>query len=148
MIHLTVEFAVKVAELKTAELKNIIKRIFSDHQIKNADTNIIFVDENFIIDLNQRFFRKEYATDVISFPLSEPHDSNLVGEVYVCVDVAKNQAQDYQVTLKNELLRLSIHGVLHLLDYDDLEESAKQVMTEKEDYYLALFFEQKNSVPT
>jgi rRNA maturation RNase YbeY len=141
MIRTTIEFAVKVPEIKTSELKKIIKFILSDHDVSNTDINIIFVDEHFIIDLNRRFFYKEYATDVISFQLSDSMESSLEGEVYICVDVARQQAIDYQVNLKNEVLRLTIHGILHLLNYDDLVGEAKKVMSEKEDYYLAIFFE-------
>ncbi len=144
MIRTTIVFDVKVSEIKSSDLKKIIKLILLDHDVKNTDINIIFVDENFIIDLNQRFFYKDNATDVISFPLNDPEEPCLEGEVYVCVDVAKNQAGDYQVSLQNELLRLTIHGILHLLEYDDLTEEAKAVMSEKEDYYLAIFFEKIN----
>lgn len=144
MIRTTIEFEVNVPELKTSELKKLVQYILSDHAVQNTDINIIFVDENFIIDLNQRFFYKKYATDVISFPLSEPHDSRLEGEVYVCVDVAREQAIEYRVSLKNELLRLTIHGILHLLHYDDLVEDAKKDMSEKEDYYLEIFFKKMN----
>ncbi|MBN2089163.1 rRNA maturation RNase YbeY [candidate division KSB1 bacterium] len=144
MIRTTIVFDAKVPELTSTDLKKIIKLILSEHDVTSTDINIIFVDENFIIDLNKRFFYKDYATDVISFPLSDPEESSLEGEVYVCVDVARNQAADYQVSLKNELLRLTIHGVLHLLNYDDLIEDAKKVMSEKEDYYLAKFFDKIN----
>jgi rRNA maturation RNase YbeY len=73
--------------------------------------------------LNKQYLQHDYATDVITFPLDE---QPLYGEIYVSLETARRQANEYGVTVVNELCRLAVHGALHLLGYDDatLEDRA------------------------
>ncbi|MCI0515767.1 rRNA maturation RNase YbeY [candidate division KSB1 bacterium] len=123
--------------LKSKDIKNVISHILMELKIKNCEINIIFVDSQYIQDLNQQYFEKATPTDVISFSLTETPEPYLEGEVYVCVEMAQKQAEEYQISLENELFRLVIHGVLHLSGYDDQSPVQKEQMTAKEDEYLA-----------
>ncbi|MFN3269689.1 MAG: rRNA maturation RNase YbeY, partial [Candidatus Kapaibacteriota bacterium] len=76
----------------------------------------------------------DYITDVISFNLSEGKD--LLGEVYICLQQAERQATEYNVSLENELLRLAIHGVLHILGFEDDTFDKKSEMHKLEDMFL------------
>ena len=101
--------------------------------------NIVFVDDSFITNLNRDYIHKNSTTDVISFVLEEDSEKkNLEGEVYVNPEQAKRQAQEYDVSWQNELFRVIIHGVLHLVGYDDQNSLDKKDMTKKENYYLIL----------
>ncbi len=100
------------------------------------DIYIILVNHEKIIQLNKRFFKKNYPTDVISFNLDANHSDFLSGEIYIDVDQAAAQARDLGITLRNELLRLTAHGILHLLGYTDENEQNRKFMTELENQSL------------
>ena len=101
--------------------------------------SIVLIDNERIQELNSRFFNRDRPTDVIAFPLDDEED-NVWGEIYVSEDQAKAQASLYNVTLLEELCRLVIHGILHLVGYDDGDECSRGKMTEREDDYLRRFF--------
>jgi rRNA maturation RNase YbeY len=100
--------------------------------------SLIFVNTNYIVELNRQFLNHDYSTDVLSFPLNESV-SPLIGEIYVNLDKVEEQAEDYEVTFDNELQRIVIHGLLHLCGYRDDDESSKRRMTALEDSYLNLY---------
>jgi len=100
---------------------------------KGWDVRIILVPEREIIALNRRFFQRAYSTDVISFNLTAADAPLLEGEVYICLETAERQAQEYGVTLGNELQRLTAHGLYHLLGYEDGDAAQKEIMTALED---------------
>lgn len=118
--------------------KSIVKKIESvlvHFKIKKAEINVIFVDDDEIHRINKEFLNHDYPTDVITFPFE---DSDLEGEIYISVDTADLQAKEYKVTLTNELMRLAIHGTLHLIGYEDNTKEKKAEMSELEDKFLAL----------
>jgi probable rRNA maturation factor len=99
----------------------------------------VLVNDSEIQSLNTRFLGKEHPTDVIAFPLDDDEDE-IWGEIYISVDRAREQAIDYSVIFQVELARLIIHGILHLLGYNDLTKSDQKTMKEKEDHYISQFF--------
>lgn len=112
-------------------MKAIVQWILSsENQSANWTINIVFVDNDYIAGLNNKFLGKNSATDVLSFNLSDPDEA--LGEVYVSIEQAKTQAVEYKVSFQNEVLRLVAHGVYHLLGYDDQTEPERQIMTAKE----------------
>jgi len=120
-------------------IRRIAELILLNEKITEALVNIVFVDDEFIINLNKEFLHKETTTDVISFTLEKNSEKGfLEGEVYANLEQVRRQAQDYDVSWQNELLRIVIHGVLHLTGYDDQSVEEKKQMTEKEDFYLSL----------
>jgi rRNA maturation RNase YbeY len=88
--------------------------------------------------MNRRFLGHAYATDVISFPLGE--GDAVEGELYVNLDRARVQARHYGVTRTHELVRLVVHGTLHLTGYDDRLPEDRRRMRQREDFYLARLF--------
>lgn len=138
--NVSVFFENQKSVLAESEIIRLVSKILTENQVKASEISIIFVNNDFITRLNSKFFDKSRPTDVISFPLSEPAASVLEGEVYIATEVAQTQATDYGVSLQNELFRLVIHGVLHLLGYDDLTVPEKSKMTEQEDFYLHYIF--------
>jgi probable rRNA maturation factor len=97
---------------------------------------IVFTHNRFIRKINREFLGHNYTTDVIAFPLGE--DGGVEGEIYINLDAAKRQAREYHVAYTHESSRLLIHGVLHLLGYDDTTVRKKKLMHEREDMYLEL----------
>jgi len=117
----------------------IIEKVLLNNKKSGAEVNIIYLDDDEIQELNKQYLNHDYTTDVIAFNLDEVQgDEQLEGEVYIGVDVAKRQATEYGVALKNELLRLAVHGTLHLLGYEDDTPAKKNIMHKLENKFLLL----------
>lgn len=98
------------------------------------ELSVVLTDNAFIRGLNGRFLGKDRPTDVIAFPLGE--EGGAWGEVYVSVERTGEQAAEYGVSPEQELARCVIHGVLHLLGYDDGTKRDRDKMRRKEEEYL------------
>ncbi len=110
-----------------------LEKILKDANYKDPRINIIFTTDAVMRDLNYRYLNNDYETDVISFCLEE---DPLEGEVYISVGTALKNSLEYNTTCTQELTRYAIHGVLHLIGYNDKTKKEKEIMTEKEDMYL------------
>ncbi len=118
------------------ETIRIVRNVLKGEKCPDADISVIFNNDRQMMNLNSLFLHRKNTTDVISFSLDEGRRAGVVGEVYVNIDQAQRQAKSYDVSLSNELARLTIHGVLHLLNYDDKTRAQKTEMTRLEDRYL------------
>jgi probable rRNA maturation factor len=99
--------------------------------------NLVFTTDRCIRALNKQFRHYDRPTDVLSFSLDEPADTEeTFGEIYVSVPTAKRQAGQYGITLTDELLRLACHGMLHLFGYDHVKAADAKEMGDREDYFL------------
>lgn len=101
-----------------------------------GELSVVLTDNAFIRGLNGRFLGKDRPTDVIAFSLGE--EGGVWGEVYVSVERTREQAEEYGVLPEQELARCVIHGVLHLLGYDDGTERDRVRMRRKEEEYLKI----------
>ena len=110
-----------------------VERAVKAHKVKHARIDIILLTDRRIRTLNKQYLQHDYATDVLTFPLDE---QPLYGEIYVSLETARRQANEYGVTVVNELARLAVHGALHLLGYDDADPADRQVMHELENTYI------------
>ena len=99
--------------------------------------DFIFCSDIFLLGINKKFLKHDYFTDVITFSNSE--GINLSGEIYISLDRVKENSESYQVSFDEELNRILIHGILHLMNYDDSTRSLKMRMTIKENYFLKKF---------
>lgn len=98
---------------------------------------IILADRDTVLELNRTYLQHDYPTDVLSF-LIEPDDgaSPLQGEVYIDLDTALERHEEFSASFEDEALRYVIHGVLHLLGYEDDTEAARRRMHDLENRYL------------
>ncbi len=101
------------------------------------EISFIFTSDNFLINLNTEYLSHDTFTDIITFQYNEEGDK-LHSDVFVSIERVKDNAKLFNQSILNELHRMLIHGVLHLLGYDDKNKTSKQLMTTKEDYYLSL----------
>ncbi len=114
-----------------------VETVIEQENYKNRySISVIVVDNAFIINLNKRYFAKTSVTDVISFNYEEEF---LEGEIYISYEQASRQANEYGCELLAELLRLTIHGTLHLLNYEDYSPADRQRMSQLEDKYLHFY---------
>jgi len=110
---------------------------------RNIDNvNYIFVSDEIILEMNDNYLKHNYCTDIISFDNSSSF-SNISGEMYISIDTVKENAKYYNVDFYDELLRVMIHGLLHLCGYNDDTEAEIIKMREKEGKYISYFFEIK-----
>ncbi|SFE53093.1 rRNA maturation RNase YbeY [Sunxiuqinia elliptica] len=116
---------------KTIEwIKNSIRK-----EGKNtSEISFIFCSDDYLLDINRQYLDHDYYTDIITFDYVEGDDVS--GDVFISIDRVRENAETFQVGFQNELNRIIIHGVLHLLGYKDKEADEKKIMTGKEDYYL------------
>ncbi len=103
---------------------------------RRADIRLIFTTDARMRTLNARWLGHRSTTDVLSFPFEDRPAEVLEGEIYINLDQARRQAARERVSDGNEIARLVIHGVLHLVGYDDATPALKKVMSGKEDEYL------------
>jgi len=96
----------------------------------------IFCSDEYLLKINQKHLHHNYYTDVITFDYSE---SNFIsGDVFISIERVTENANSTGSSLSNELHRVMVHGLLHLLGYDDKTLSDKAEMTSQEDFYLSL----------
>ncbi|UCE05971.1 MAG: rRNA maturation RNase YbeY [bacterium] len=135
--RINVESIYPDVKIELQMIKNLVKTVLSEEGISQAEINIILANDKYIIKLNQDFLNKDITTDVLSFNLEDEPHNQIEGEVYVNIEQIKRQARDFQVTFREELFRILIHGVLHLIGFNDQKDEEKAIMTKKEDNYLA-----------
>ncbi|HEX5150321.1 MAG TPA: rRNA maturation RNase YbeY [Parafilimonas sp.] len=119
-------------------IKNLIVRLFKQERASLNRIDYISCSDDYLLKINQQFLHHETYTDIITFPLSEKSEP-IRGEIYISVDRIKENAKAFKVPYQNELLRVMIHGALHLCGYTDHNTTEKQKMRSKEDYYLNQF---------
>ena len=97
----------------------------------------IFCDDKYLLEKNIKYLNHDYLTDVITFNYCE--DRTVSGDILISVERVRENAKSYNVSFFTEIKRVIVHGLLHLLGYDDKTNSSKKEMTEKEDFYLNLY---------
>ena len=123
--------------LNQKKVDSLVRCIVREEEKKSEYINVILVNDMYMLDVNRKFLNHNYRTDVISFNLGE--SGPIEGEVYVSVDRAKVQARRYKVSLEREVLRLIVHGVLHLTGWDDKTRSQKLQMRKRENRIIEQF---------
>ena len=118
------------------QIKFFCDALFLSHKIYFAKISFIFCDDEYLSKLKLEYFNKNELTDVISFSLSENKSNDLEGEVYISVERVFYNAKKYNEKKTNEISRVLIHGILHLLNYKDNEKESKDLMTSKENHYM------------
>ncbi|MDE3058271.1 MAG: rRNA maturation RNase YbeY [Bacteroidota bacterium] len=114
--------------------KNIVSTVMQGEGIRAAKVSVVFVDDARIRRINSQFLHHRSVTDVITFPLEEAPD--LEAEIYVNLQQAKRQAEIFGVSVRNEAVRLIVHGTLHALGYDDRRTKQRKTMFEKQERYV------------
>jgi len=120
-------------------IKNLIAKLFKYEKTSLNRIDYVFCSDEYLLKINQQFLHHETYTDIITFPLSDDNEP-VYGEIYISVDRIKENAKAFKVSYQNELLRVIIHGALHLCGYKDHSKAEKHNMRSKENYYLNKFF--------
>jgi len=115
-------------------IKDLIKKVIMEEKFIPGDLNFVITNDERLKEINIEFLKHNYFTDVIAFNYSENNRIN--GEIYVSLETVKRNAVVYKVSLRMELLRVMIHGTLHLCGYNDKTENERNVMKLIEDRWI------------
>ncbi len=114
------------------------------YELNNAEVSITFTDNEHIHEINRDYRNVDRPTDVISFALNEGDEPeieggapiNVLGDIIISVEKAIEQAKDYGHSIEREVAFLTVHGMLHLLGYDHIEEDDRKEMRREEDFVM------------
>ena len=123
-------------------LKSLCSEVLISKGFEKYTLSIIFVDDEKLKQMKKKYFNQDLYTDVIAFNLSDDK-SKLDGEIYISFDAIKINSELYKTNINNELQRIVVHGILHLMGYEDNTKDKKEEMTKTEDFFL-LNFQQFN----
>ena len=115
-----------------------LKNIAVSEGYKVGELNYIFCSDDYLLEINKQYLDHDYYTDIITFDNSE-EDGKLEGDIYVSIDRVKENADHIGVSFDIELRRVLVHGLLHLIGFNDSDEDLKQQMRAKEDECLLLY---------
>jgi probable rRNA maturation factor len=118
--------------------KKWIKNTSKSEGYEISDLNYIFCSDEYLLEINKQYLDHDYFTDIITFDNSE-EDNVLEGDIYISVDRVRENAETFHADFETEMRRVLIHGLLHLMGYEDSDESLKKAMRGKEDEYLIQF---------
>ncbi|UCC80416.1 MAG: rRNA maturation RNase YbeY [Candidatus Zixiibacteriota bacterium] len=117
-------------------LKTLVKMVMGKESARNRGVNIVYCTDKLIKELNARYLNKNLVTDVLAFELKDSGDGGFLGEVYVNLQQARRQALENGVNYREEVERLTVHGVLHLLGYGDRDKEKRRKMWIRQESYL------------
>ena len=127
-----------VLPFEESEAQTLITEIEKDQKCSFSSVELVYVDEDEIVRINNEFLQHDYITDIITFRYDEDEsNSEIEGSLVCCAPRIKEQAAEFNQTEKQEFLRIIVHGLLHLVGYDDQSDEEKSEMTRLEDRFLA-----------
>jgi rRNA maturation RNase YbeY len=127
-------YDVPMPDLDYARIKRWIKQVAAGYGLRCGDINYIFCSDEHILAVNRRFLSHDYYTDVITFDYSLAQ--TIAGDIFISVDTVRSNAEQVGVESAEEMLRIIIHGVLHLTGQADKTPETRAIMTEKEELAL------------
>ncbi len=126
-------------------INDVLEFAMKKEKLENTSFSVIFVDNNYIHELNKNYRNIDRETDVITFALEDDDsiingsDNRMLGDIYISLDKAHSQAEEYGHSFKRELSFLAVHGFYHLLGYDHMTEEEEKIMFGKQEEVLQEF---------
>lgn len=128
---------------KRLDIKKFLTGIFKHYSKKVESVNYIFCTDEYLLSLNREYLAHDYYTDIITFELNQANEP-VRADVYISIDSARNNAELYTVPVVQEIMRLLIHGALHLCGQKDKSKRDFQQMKALEETYLHKWFHVKH----
>jgi len=126
----------EMPEINQERVSSWISQVVESFECEIGEINYYFCSDNYLLEMNREHLNHDYFTDIITFDYTVA--DMISGDLFISVDTVRDNAQEYQVDFFEELHRVIVHGVLHLLGYKDKSVEEKALMTAKENYYLSL----------
>ena len=125
-----IDFAFKGKSVHNAWLKAVSE----EEGRRPGQISVIFCSDPYLLEINRKYLGHDYYTDIITFDYSE--GDTISGDLFISVDTVRSNAEYYSADFKDELDRVIVHGVLHLIGYDDHTDEQSAEMRARENYYL------------
>jgi len=139
MQHVEVECDPSLSSPKKEIVTKLVSKVFYKYKIETYEVSIIFAGDKLLTKLKKEFFKKNQLTDVIAFRLNNYNEPKIDGEIYISLPRAEENSKCYKEPYSKEVLRLIIHGCLHLIGFDDSTKKEKEKMTDLENKNLENF---------
>ena len=133
MVHIQYEDT-EILDLDPEFFVSWLSKVCSKEGKELTELSLVFCSDDYLLEVNKKFLNHDYYTDIITFDYIE--GVNVSGDLLISVDRVRDNANKEEVSFNQELNRVVVHGVLHLLGYKDKSKSEEQLMRSKEDYYL------------
>ncbi len=117
------------------ELRRWINKAIREKKFHLEEINYIFCSDKYLLNLNKQFLNHNFYTDIITFDTSSGK-KKISADIFISIDSVKTNAEKFHSTFKDELHRVMIHGVLHLLGYKDKTKKDQVIIRKKEDEWL------------
>jgi len=137
MINITYQLSNNLVDLVEFDYKQWLKAVIISEGNKVGDIQYILCDDEHLLGINKAYLNHDTFTDIITFSTTN-NDEIISGEIYISVDRVSENSKAHSVSFNTELSRVMVHGILHLIGYNDHSDSEKKLMRSKEDYYLHL----------
>ncbi len=138
------EISYHLADIETLPLQGLeqkytqwLQKVASDENATIQNLTYIFCSDEYLLNMNIKYLAHDYYTDIITFPYQE--GKVIEADLYISVDRVAENAGEFRVDFRNELNRVMVHGLLHLLGYKDKTTEDVTIMRSKEDFYLTSF---------
>ncbi|MFO7845511.1 MAG: rRNA maturation RNase YbeY [Balneolaceae bacterium] len=126
--------------ISPADAEVVLSAVESGEKISFASIELVYTNEEGIVDINKTYLQRDYVTDIISFRYDEePGNQAIEGTLYCCAPRITEQSAEFGTSPLQEYRRVLIHGLLHLAGYNDQSADEKSEMTRLEDHYLETF---------
>lgn len=135
-IHISLE-DIKSFKLQKNLTKEYVRNIIVEEGYELGEISLIFCNDDYLLEINRKYLNHDYFTDIITFNYS--NDLLISGDLFISVDRVKDNAEQFQVSFLQELMRVIFHGILHMTGCDDKTEEDQVTMRSREDYYLKKF---------
>jgi len=132
----TTELSLPITQRQLQDVASIIAK---HHHVGFEMVEIVYVDDDGIVEINKTYLEKDYVTDIITFRLDEGDDNAIEGTLYCCAPRIIEQANEMDQIHETEFVRVAVHGILHLIGMDDSTEDLKKQMTKAEDEIITIW---------
>jgi probable rRNA maturation factor len=120
------------------KLKTFLDLIFEEENIKSENVSYVFCTDNYLLELNQKYLNHNTLTDILTFMISN-EEKPVIAEIYISIERVKENSLHFEIDYSEELLRVMIHGILHLCGYYDHKAQDKKTMRKRENYYISKY---------
>jgi len=128
---------IKPKRISTKRVKSLISKILDDYGTYITNINIIFTNDKYLLKINKKYLNHNFYTDIITFDISTENSKQT--EIYISLDRAKENSKILNQKFSDEIIRLIIHGILHMIGFNDSTNKEKLLMSQKENYYLSYY---------
>jgi len=124
-------------KIEDSKVRELVHLTLNETHYEKINLNFIFCNDQTLNDFKVKYFNDDVLTDIVTFPIR--NDSELEAEIYISHEMATQNAKEFKVSLNNEISRLIVHGILHLIGFNDTSKENKKEMFEKQEQVISNF---------